>query len=113
MAVSASAQAIPAVVGHEPNVKPPPQMTEGMTVKDWNLWQEQWEDYALVYDITSKSTGYQAGTFRGCLGPTGREIYNGLPFGQTSDRNDIEKVLELFTKYQLNHSSTPVKERKH
>ena len=51
MAVLASAQAIPAVVEHELKVKPPLQMMEGMTVKDWNLWQEQWEDYALCMTL--------------------------------------------------------------
>ena len=83
--------------GH--NVSPPPHLTDEMKTKVWRIWKEQWKDYAIVGRINDQPTDNKAAIFRGCLGAKGREIFDGLPFAQESDREDVGQVLKLLDSY--------------
>ena len=74
---------------------PPPEIREDMNIKDWKLWREHWADYEVVAKLDKESAKYRAAVFRGYLGREGRGIYNGLPFQQVSDRDDVDTALEL------------------
>ena len=63
-------------------------------------WRQQSEDYAQVSRIGEPSKRYQAAVLRGCIGPTGLEVYSGLPFVGAGDRDDTVKILELLEGYR-------------
>ena len=58
----------------------PHPLRERMNRREWKTWRQQWEDYAQVSRIGEQSKKYQAAVLRGCIGPTGLEVYSGLPF---------------------------------
>ena len=37
--------------------------------------------------------------FRGCIGAKGLEIYDGLPFENDTDKDDVERALGLLEEY--------------
>ena len=72
-----------------------------MNRREWKTWRQQWEDYAQVSRIGEQSKKYQAAVLRGCIGPTGLEVYSGLPFVGAGDRDDTVKILDLLEGYYI------------
>ena len=70
-----------------------------MTVSEWKIWEEQWTDYSIVQRLEKECEEYQAAMFQSCLRTVGREIFQGLPFQQASERDDVKKVVSLFEDY--------------
>ena len=79
----------------------PHPLQERMNRREWKTWRQQWEDYAQVSRIGEQSKKYQAAVLRGCIGPTGLEVYSGLPFVGAGDRDDTVKILELLEGYYI------------
>ena len=58
-------------------------------------------DYALVTKLGEQDAAYQAAVFRGCIGAKGLGIYDGLPFKDDTDKDDVKRVLGLLEKYYV------------
>ena len=101
---SNSGRAGPASVPAQPLVlqlPAPPPLQERMNRREWKTWRQQWEDYAQVLRIGEQSKEYQAAVLRGCIGPTGLEVYSGLPFVGAGYRDDTVNILELLEGYYI------------
>ena len=72
-----------------------------MNKRERKTWRQQWEDYAQVSRIGERSRKYQAAALRGCIEPTGLEVYSRLPFVGAGDRDDTVKILELLEGYYV------------
>ena len=44
-----------------------PLFSEDATVKAWETWKQQWEDFAAVNQLRNQAKGYAAAVFRWCL----------------------------------------------
>ena len=61
---------------------------------DWTRWKEDWDDYAIVQDVTNKPDNMQCSLFRIALGADGRKLLRNQPVPTTPDgaRMDPEKL---------------------
>ena len=78
-----------------------PPLQERMNRRELKTWRQQWEDYAQVSRIGEQSQKYSAAVLRGCIGPTGLEVYSGLPFVGAGDRDDTVKILALLEGFYI------------
>ena len=53
------------------------------------------------FEDSEQSKKYQTAALRGGIGPTGLEVYSGLPFIGAGDRDDTVKILELPEGYYI------------
>ena len=69
--------------------------TKKNLAENWKSWKQVWDSYEIVSNLCSLDDKYRVATFITCIGPEGLEIYNGLPFESETDRNSMDKILEL------------------
>ena len=93
-------------------VQKPQSLSSDMTGHGWKFWLEEWKDYATIIELEKKSKRFQGATFQTCLGREAREIYNGLPFEQEEDKNDVNKTIALLQEYFIGKVNTTYERRK-
>ena len=81
----------PRVTGVRP---PAPLQTGAHACADWTRWKEDWDDYAIVQDVTNKPDNMQCSLFRIALGADGKKLLRNQPVPTTPDgaRMDPEKL---------------------
>ena len=76
-------------------VRPPAPLQTGAHARaDWTRWKEDWDDYAIVQDVTNKPDNMQCSLFRIALGADGKKLLRNQPVPTTPDgaRMDPEKL---------------------
>ena len=72
---------------------------KGNLSENWKKWRQVWDAYETVSGLVGKPSKYRVATFITCIGVDALEIHNGLSFNSDEEKNDIEKVLELWDNY--------------
>ena len=64
-----------AVAPRVTGVRPPAPLQTGAQARaDWTGWKEDWDDYAIVQDVTNKPDSMQCSLFRIALGADGKKL---------------------------------------
>ena len=66
---------------------------------NWRKWIQIWKAYEIVTGLDKKSSTLRVAKFITCIGQDALEIHTGLPFQSDDDRQNIDKVLELWQNY--------------
>ena len=98
--------AAPATTIHSSVPLPHRLDVKGNLTQNWKRWKQVWDSYEIVTNLKDKETAYRTATFITCIGPDALEVYNGLPFENAADKNDIVKVLDLMEKHCLGVTNT-------
>ena len=70
--------------------------TKGNLAANWKKWIQIWKAYEIVTGLDKEPSTLCVATFITCIGPDALEIHTGLPFQSDDDRQNIDKVLELW-----------------
>jgi len=73
--------------------------TKGNLAANWKKWMQIWKAYEIVTGLNKQPSTLRVATFIMCIGPDALEIHTGLPFLSDDDRQNIDKVLELWQNY--------------
>ena len=84
---------------------PPNFVTTGDLASQWKKYKQIWDSFEIVTGLKEKTSAYRTATFITCIGSEALEIFNGLPFENEEDKNDIDKVLELFQNYCIGETN--------
>ena len=102
-AASAMATSVASINSQVP--LPPNFVTTGDLASQWKKYKQIWDSFEIVTGLKEKSSAYWTATFITCIGSEALEIFNGLPFENEEDKNDIDKVLELFQNYCIGETN--------
>ena len=75
---------------------PPPPLKLQYTAQQWKSWRQLFESYSVLAGLDDLSVEPQKATIVTVIGLEALELYKSLPFQQTEDRTNLEKVLDLF-----------------
>ena len=73
--------------------------SKGNLAANWKKWIQIWKAYEIVTGLDKQPSTLRVATFITCIGPDALEIHTGLPFQSDNDRQNIDKVLELWQDY--------------
>ena len=66
---------------------------------NWKKWIQIWKAYEIVTGLDKQPSTLRVASFIMCIGPDALEIHAGLLFPSDDDRQNIDKVLELWQDY--------------
>ena len=103
------------------NVPLPPKLElHGNLAQNWSKWRQVWTAYETVSNLFSQPSPFRVAAFITCIGPEALDIHNGLAFENDLDKQNIDKILDLWHSYCLgetnviyerfkfnNHNQTP------
>ena len=78
---------------------PPNFIVSGDLPSQFKKWKQIWDSFEIVTGLKNQDKAYRAATFITCIGPDALDIYNGLPFSTEEEKQDIDKVIELFQNF--------------
>ncbi len=82
------------------NVPLPPRLDiKGNTAQNWKVWKQIWDSFEIVSGLGTQENKYRVATFITCVGQEALEIYNGLPFQNDRDKQDMPKILNLMEEF--------------
>ena len=73
-------------------------MSDSMAA-DWKIFHSQWQNYEVAADLAELSTQKRAAISLACVGTDAYQRFQTMDFEDASDRQDIGKVIEAFTKF--------------
>ncbi len=76
----------------------PPTLTE-INPETWNIFKQQFENYATITDLNKRDKGYQVALFLHSAGTQALKVYNSLKFAPAEDRNDLETITRKFDEH--------------
>ena len=76
---------------------PPPLDLSTDVAAHWNLWKEQWDNYAIVVQLADKSHDLQKAIFLNTIGAEAFKIYKSLDYPPAMDRKKLD------TSYKSHH----------
>ena len=62
----------------------------------WRRFRHQWDNYEIASRLVTQDTAYRAAVFKTCRTESAQEVLEGLPFENPGQKNEIDKILELF-----------------
>ena len=65
----------------------------------WEKWVQVWKAYEIVTGLDKQPPTLRVATFIMCIDPDPLEIHTGLPFSSEAERENTDKVLELWQYY--------------
>ena len=80
---------------------PPRLELQGNLAQNWSKWRQVRTAYEAVTNVMSQSSPFRVTAFITCIGPGAQDIYNGLAYGNELEKQNIEKVLDLWNSYCL------------
>ena len=78
----------------------------GNLAKNWRNWRQTWQAYETITSLTERPHKYRVATFITCIGPDAIEIHNGLPFQSEEEKENMDKVIELWNNYCIGKINT-------
>lgn len=85
---------------------PPKLSIERDMASAWKKWRQIWDSFELVSGLNQRPNKFRVATFVTCIGSDALDIYNGLPFDQDEQKEDIDVVLQLMEKYCIGETNT-------
>ena len=73
--------------------------TKGKLAANWKKWVQIWKAYEIVTGLDKQPSTLRVATFITCIGPDALEIHSRLPFSSDAERENMDKVLELWQNY--------------
>ena len=73
--------------------------TRGNLAANWKKWIQSWKAYEIVTGLDKQPSTLCVASFIACIGPDALKIHTGLPFQSDDDRQNIDKVFELWQNY--------------
>ena len=91
---------------HMASFSPPGHLkVKGDLAQNWREWRQLWNAYEVVAGLSEASRQYRVATFITCIGPSGLRIYNVLPFANEDEKQQMDKVLQLFERHCLGETN--------
>ena len=88
------------------NVPLPPRLElHGNLAQNWSKWRQVWTAYKTVTNLISQPSPFRVAAFITCIGPDALDIHNGLAFENELDKNNIDKILDLWNSYCLGETN--------
>lgn len=78
---------------------PPPLSLTGNVAENWKKFVQKFEYFLEATDKTEKTGKVKVAILLNLIGDEGLEVYNTFRFEEEADRQDINKVLEQFSKH--------------
>ena len=72
---------------------------------NWTKFKRLWANYEVASRLTTQSRDLHTATLLTCIGPDVLEIYDGLPFANTEERTQIDKVVDLLDAYFIDETN--------
>ena len=89
-----------------PNVSLPQKFdTKGNLAANWKKWVQIWKAYEIVTGLDKQPSTLRVTTFITCIGPDALEIHTGLPVSSDAERENMDKVLELWQNYCIGRTN--------
>lgn len=66
---------------------------------NWKKFKRLWTNYELASRLNTQSGDLRTATLLTCIGPDVLEIYDGLPFANTEEKTQIDKVVKVLDAY--------------
>ena len=79
--------------------------TKGNLAANWKKWVQVWKAYEIVTGLDKQPSTLRVATFITCIGPDALEIHTGLPFSSDAERENMDKVLELWQNYCIGRTN--------
>ena len=84
---------------------PPPLDLSTDVAAHWNLWKEQWDNYAIVVQLADKSHDLQKAIFLNTIGAEAFKIYKSLDYPPAMDRKKLDTVISMFEAYANSYTN--------
>ena len=65
----------------------------------WRKFKRAWDTYEEASRLNTQDNKYRAAVFKSCLSDAAQDVFEGLPFEQADDKDDITKIVPLFEQY--------------
>ena len=78
---------------------------KGNLATNWKKWIQVWKAYEIVTGLDKQPSTLRVATFITCIGPDALEIHTGLPFSSDAERENMDKVLELWQNYCIGRTN--------
>ena len=78
---------------------------KGNLAVNWKKFTRLWTNYELASRHNTKSGDLRTATLSTCIDPDVLEIYDSLPFANTEEKTQIDKVVELLDAYFIGETN--------
>ena len=73
---------------------------------NWKKFKRLWTNYGLASRLNTQSGDFRTATLLTCIGSDVLEIiYDGLPFANTEEKTQIDKVVKLLDAYFIGETN--------
>ena len=73
--------------------------------QNWSKWRQVWAAYETVTNLISQPSPFRVAAFMTCIGPEALDIHYGLAFENDLDKQNIDKIMDLWHSYCLGESN--------
>ena len=88
------------------NVPLPPRLNlAGNLSENWKQWKQIYDAYETVTNLKSKPNNFRVAAFITCIGPEALNIHNSLPYQDEGERQNIERIFELWNAYCIGETN--------
>ena len=88
------------------NVPLPPKLElHGNLAQNWSKWRQVWTAYETVTNLISQPSPFRVAAFITCIGPEALDIHNGLAFENDLDKQNVDKIMDLWHSYCLGETN--------
>lgn len=78
---------------------------KGNLAVNWKKFKRLWTNYEVASRLNTQSGDIRTATFLTCIGPDVLEIYDGLPFANSEEETQIDKIIELLDAYFIGETN--------
>ena len=78
---------------------------KGNLAVNWKKFKRLWTNYEVASRLNTQSGDLRTATLLTCIGSDVLEIYDGLPFANTEEKTQIDKVAELLDAYFIGETN--------
>ena len=72
---------------------------QGHVETSWRKFKRQWQNYAVASRLDKEEKDYQCAVFLACIGEDALEVFDGLPFAEGENKEDIDLVIKKFEEF--------------
>ena len=77
----------------------------GNLAQNWSKWRQVWAAYETVTNLISQPSPFLFSAFITCIGPEALDIHYCLAFENDLDKQNIDKIMDLWHSYCLGESN--------
>ena len=78
---------------------PPKLVVTGDLAKNWKNFRQLWDSYEIATGLSERQDKYRIATLITCIGAEALSLYNGLPFANPDDRQNMSTTLKLLDEH--------------